>query len=313
MAVKEIYSQGGVMPEPEEKDKSESKRTDTVLDRIINAKKRLTEEELSAHIMRQALLPEKTAPPPPPEQPFRISANLDLGAIINGALNTVKEIPASIRSEYSGKFDTMEKVLIELKNRVEHPPTQEQKSPLQHYREIKAEIDEVVTGIKKDLGYGGNVVTSASDLPALIQLEESRAEREDRARHWQEESEDRRQKWSEEADERRRRYQVDDRKFDKEFKLKELEFFEGRKMKDKAADSLSDLVESFAESMGGTGGEEVEGVASEAGGHARGPIALKPKAFRCRCGSSIPVPKDVAIGSELSCPECKTVYGVEES
>ena len=100
------------MPEPEEKDMTESKRTDTVLDRIINAKKRLAEEELSAHIMRQALIPEKPAPPPPQEQPFKISANLDLGAIINGALETVKTIQSSIRSEYDSKFGTIEKVLI---------------------------------------------------------------------------------------------------------------------------------------------------------------------------------------------------------
>ena len=312
MAVREIYSQGGIMPEPEEKDMTESKRTDTVLDRIINAKKRLAEEELSAHIMRQALIPEKPAPPPPQEQPFKISANLDLGAIINGALETVKTIPASIRSEYDGKFGTMEKVLVELKNRVENPPPHEQKSPLQHYREIKAEIDEVVSGIKKDLGYGGNVVTSTSDLPALIQLEESRAEREDRARRWQEESDERRQKLSEESDERHRRWQIDDRKWAQEFKLRELEFFEGRKLKDKAADSLSDLVGSFTESMGGGEEGEAREIASDAGNSAKGHVALRPKSFQCKCGSPIDIPKDISVGTEVTCGTCKMKYVLED-
>ena len=275
-------------------------RQDDFLKRVFETKKTMDEEALRLQIVRNALAPVPVAPPPV-EQPFKITANLDLGAIVNNALNTIKDMPTALRAEQQHELIGLKETLLGLQRKLEAEP---QKTSIQTYREVKGELDSLTQEIKSRLNIEDGVHVSTSNIPQLIELEERKMEREERSRQWQQGMEERRHQWEEEMALKRHQWDVEQHRWSKEFDLKLTELSDNRKVRDGALSELGALASSI-----------VEGVESPAG--ELQPRRVKagqptPTSFLCECGKPLQAPQQVTAETQVTCLDCGAVYGFNE-
>ena len=323
MAVYDIHKMGVHMPEPKEEDKKKADQAPDFIDRLKKAHGDLVEERLKGQIAGAVFGPQQAPQTQSQEPAFQIKGTLDLGAIIGNALNTIKEMPMYLKEMQQQKFDTLEKTLEGLKQRMESAG---QKDSFVVYREVKTEVDSIVNEIKKGLDLGASTMAT-TDLPGLLQLEEKRIEREDHKfqyekqikdsdQRWREEMEQRRHQWEEDRADRNRRWEMEDRRWREDFELRRQALLSESERRKQTQGLFGDLVSSVMEGVDIQMAPKTVAKSTESTPALQPAIvaqASQPQGFPCeKCGSQITLEAGRAAGDKVSCPSCNTVYELQE-
>ena len=246
MAVKDIYSEGGNLPTPEQIKSERTPEADPI---------RAIEE---AHYRGERLKAFKqgagmTDNPPPANPTTRTEEKLgiNVGDIIKAQadmLTTMMTTMMAKASELQTKspndpfFQYLVQEIKDLKGKHEAEPT----DPLA----VISAFDQIANVMKKHLGSPEGIKVTGSDINALMELERLKMESADRQRQWQEEIE-----------ERRAGREMEMIRWQDETRLRWAEFKGKRESRDKAMGELSDLAGAIIEGMEGGGGGVSRGVA----------------------------------------------------
>jgi hypothetical protein len=177
---------------------------------------------------------------------------------------------------------------------------------LKQQLEITKQIDEEY---KHRVGIGTTGVTSVPELKVMAEIEQMKADREDRKLQHEAEMKRLDHQHENEAKERQRRWDIDDKKWDAEFglKVKQLE------VEDKGSDKKMAVFENIAASVLNSlepAGPTSEQIPPQAKG-SESPRSGKPNipvSFICgECGTTVPV-EPGSLKATCPNPDCQTVY-----
>lgn len=238
--------------------------------------------------------------------------------------NTPAEV-ATAKSELSIAERIVERALGAAERATESARAADRESMTAQLEHLRGEIKEAKQGtgdpveallhfeefrerVKASLGVPQGTVVQASDLPAMIQLENSKLEREERQRQHEERMKVEERRYEETKTERQRQWDKEDRRWEQEFTLKKMEFEHKSGTQDHALDQLGALINSVSEGVVHEEGEVVSGPATQ-------PLDQRAEhrmtSFKCTqadCQGIIQIPATAKQGESVTCPQCQTVY-----
>ncbi len=164
---------------------------------------------------------------------------------------------------------------------------------ISQYATFIAQLEE---GLKKRLNIGeAQRIPSGDNVGLLLELEKMKMEHVESVHQWEVEGAERRRQWDKE-----------DRRWEQEFSLKKMEYVDNKQNRERATDTLGDLLGSVIDGIDTQKGAEVE-VASEVEEEAiPRPIRI-PKSFKCSvCSNEVVVKEPEA--KLVTCEGCKTQF-----
>lgn len=181
--------------------------------------------------------------------------------------------------------------------------------PMETYLRVGEQLEAVVDRLKGKLGVSPGTVVQTSDLPAMIQLESLKMDREERQRQHDEKMKLEERHYQEAKAEREHQWDKEEKRWAAEFTLKKLEFDHKSGTQDQALEKLGTLIESVTSGIqpgegGGVGG---------GGGQPRAQNSERsqPTSFKCTqegCEGIVQIPATAKPGETVTCPQCQTVY-----
>lgn len=299
--VRDIYSAGGSIPDPEgdKPPQVERRETDPLKDAedymARSIKRRTMEKELTGDSKPVPTTAMQLVPAPDYTPVLKAFAD-SIGAAITsvGSLYS-KMTPQQAANSESGVFNKF--LLDEFKDM-----RTKLNAPGPDLLSLLLETDERVAGLmerwKKREGVPQGIPVGLGNMDALIRIEELRGEREEKEHKWQEEMEERR---TERAEANRR--------WDREFQLRLLELKDNRDSRHRGADMLDDLLGALGD---GVAAGDREGNIAAGPEDVEAPSPRIPKAFRCnKCRNVIQVPTPDT--TSLECPHCHTEYDLTQT
>ena len=272
--------------------------------------RRAQHEGMKAKVYQKALGIE---PSDGPARPQGINMSLDIGQLVqNQSANMMSAITAITEAQAKRPEDPFLKYMLDEMKDVRAKLDNSGSDPIQNLLAAQEVLDTLSEKMKQRAGVGQAAPVGGQDITALIELENAKADRDERARQWTEAMEERRHQWTVERDDLVRQRAVEDRRWQEEFGLKKQEFEESRLTRAQAADGLGDLVKTLAASIDERMAEAPNGAAARPPGlqklSASPPPTSAAMSVNCECGQPMTIPAGAQHGSSVTCGSCGNTY-----
>lgn len=299
MAVKDIYSAGGRLPDPGDlaKETVESPQTDVV----AKVAKAAADGAAIRSFMEASGLQSHAGQQPPTKAEEKFGVTLDIAKILesqsamtNAMFTQITELMKNnMAAQQSTQLQQVQHGLAEIQRALQTPsdPFQsflDNQEKFKKLMELMKSTAEVPSGIALNAG-------SAADFSTVLELTKLNMAMREADRRWEAEKLDRTEK-----------LELDKMRLERDFQLKLMELKDGRERKDEAKDLLGTIAAAVVAGMDGKDGAQV----TQAQQVALKPVRV-PKTFTCeQCGEKVQVESSQATGAV--CGQCGAEYTFAE-